>query len=354
MQLNCLSPAYGKTFKKALPGYTYQFPKDHASHGEFKTEWWYFTGHLESEDKNEYGFELTFFRVGLDSKPTTKKNSWSMDNVYLAHFAITDLAKKKFAYSQKLNRRGLNLAFASEKIPHVFNERWKMLFIGDNILLSADQKGYSFELLLKPGKKPVIHGINGVSQKAEGVGRASHYYSLTQLNANGFLFVDGEPKKVKGQAWMDHEFGSNQLTANQVGWDWFSIQLSNKRELMLYVMRTKDGGLDKHSSGSLILKDGSVKHLKRDEFKIVAKRKWKSSKTNGKYPLEWNVTVPKEDINLNIFPLMDDQELVTGKSTGVSYWEGACRVSGTDSNQKVTGKAYVEMTGYAEVFKKRI
>lgn len=343
-----------KTFKKALPGYIYKFPEDHRSHGEFKTEWWYYTGHLESKEGKEFGFELTFFRVGLDSKPSTKKSPWSLDNVYLAHFAVTDLDKKRFQYSQKLNRRGLKLAHASETVPYVFNEQWKMIFIDDKIQLSANQKNYSFDLLLTPKKAPVVHGINGVSQKAECKGCASHYYSLSRLDAKGYLFVDGKPLTVKGQAWMDHEFGSNQLTESQVGWDWFSIQLDDNSELMLYLMRKKDGTIDKHSSGTLVFKDGKTKHLSKDEFKVSSKRIWTSSKTKGKYPLEWTVNVPEDKISLNVIPLMDDQELVTGDTTGVSYWEGACKVSGTNGGKPVKGKAYVEMTGYAEVFKKRI
>ena len=265
-------PANSKSYKKALPGYQYKFPRDHCSHEEFKTEWWYYTGHLKSEKGKKYGFELTFFRVGLDPNVETNNNPWSLKNVYLAHFAISDLNKKRFFYSQKLNRSGVNVAGARSDIPYVFNENWSMKFLGDKIYLSAKEKEYSLDLILNSKKKPIIHGVDGVSQKASCKGCASHYYSLTRLNSNGVLFVDGKPEKVTGEVWMDHEFGSNQLTKEQIGWDWFSIQLDNNMEIMLYVLRRKDGTIDKNSSGTIVYSDGSSKHLKVNDFRIVPKK----------------------------------------------------------------------------------
>lgn len=347
-------PAISKSYKKALPGYKFKFPRDHASHEQYKTEWWYYTGHLETKTKKKYGFELTFFRVGLDPNIEDNDEPWSLKNVYLAHFAVTDLNQRKFFYSQKLNRRGLNVAGAKSEIPYVFNENWSMKFLGDKILLSAKERDYSLDLVLTPKKLPVVHGIDGVSQKASCTGCASHYYSFSKLAANGVIFANGKPESVVGQAWMDHEFGSNQLTEEQIGWDWFSIQLDNNTEIMLYVLRRKDGSIDKNSSGTIIYPDGSSKHLKMNDFEIKTNKIWKSSKTKGAYPVAWNIKILKENIELQLVSLLDNQELVTEKSTGVVYWEGAVSVDGNFSDKAVKGNAYVEMTGYSEPFKQRI
>lgn len=349
------NPLVAKTFKKALPGYKYKFPLDHGSHNEFKTEWWYYTGHLDTEDGLEYGFELTFFRTATDSTPSKTASAWKLDNIYLAHFAVTDLPKKKFNYFQKLNRYGLGLADARADIPYVFNEQWSMKFLDDKtISLTAKDGVYAMDLLLNPAKQPVIHGINGVSQKASCAGCASHYYSLSRLDTRGLLFVDGKPHKVKGLAWMDHEFGSNQLTEEQVGWDWFSIQLDDQREMMLYVMRKADGSIDSNSSGTLIESDGKSKHLSKGDFVIKPSKFWKSQKSGGNYPVGWTISIPSSNIELEVSSLLDDQELVTGKSTQVTYWEGAAHVKGRQGDRTLKGRAYIEMTGYANKFKKRI
>ena len=350
LQLPCLSAEY----KKALPGYRFQFPRDHASHDQFKTEWWYYTGHLKSKSGKDYGFELTFFRVGLDPDIDTSRKAWSLKNVYLAHFAVSDLAGKKFIYSQKLNRSGLNVAGARSDIPYVFNELWSMKFLGEKVILTARDKGYAIDLILSPEKKPVVHGVDGVSQKASCKGCASHYYSMTRLKAEGIIFVDGKSETVSGQAWMDHEFGSNQLTEEQTGWDWFSIQLDNSEEIMLYVMRRKDGTIDVNSSGTIVFKDGSSLHLTKNQFQIENKKIWKSTKTGGAYPVVWKVSIPSRKIELRLVSYMEDQELVTKELTGVVYWEGAVSVEGNVADKTVKGKAYVEMTGYAEPFKQRI
>ena len=348
-----------RTFKKALPGYKYSFPGDHGSHVQFKTEWWYFTGHLKADSGEDYGFELTFFRTASDERPSDKQSAFRLDNIYLAHFAITDKARGKFSFFEKLNRKGLGLADARENFPLVYNQSWSMKFVDkDTIVLSANGGDYKLDLVLDSLKKPVIHGKDGVSQKASCKGCASHYYSLSRLSARGVLSVADKPVFVRGSAWMDHEFGSNQLTDNQVGWDWFSIQLDDNREIMLYVMRRADGGIDEHSSGTIVYADGRYRHLAKNEFIIKTERNWQSKRSGGRYPMGWNVSIPSEALSMRLSPVMDDQELATGKSTGVTYWEGAAVVSDSSNKkgekEKLSGKAYIEMTGYAERFRKKI
>lgn len=341
-------------YKKALPGYKYSFPRDHASHEAFKTEWWYYTGHLKSDDGKKYGYELTFFRSGVAPSEKAKTKSNAPSNVYLAHFAVSDINNKKFHFYEKLTRSGLSLGSASSSVLHIYNDGWRVDEAGDTMMLSADAEKVGIKLLLSSKKPPVIHGKDGVSQKADCVGCASHYYSLSRMETKGLLFIDGKEKRVTGTSWMDHEFGSNQLTEEQVGWDWYSLQLSDNTELMLYMMRKKDGSIDKNSSGTIIGADGKAEHLNLSQFKIRSKSKWLSPQSKGNYPMNWEIEIPHKQIKLQVTPDFETQELVTKRSTDVTYWEGASSITGTKGGKLITGEGYVEMTGYNESFKKKI
>lgn len=339
----------GGQYKKAMPGYKFSFPRDHSSHEEFKTEWWYYTGHLRDEEGKKYGYELTFFRSGVADASSKKPT-----NVYLAHFAVSDINNKKFHFFEKLTRSGLSLGSASSDVLHIYNDGWRVDEAGNQMLLTADASKAGIKLALTPKKPPAIHGKDGVSQKASCVGCASHYYSLTRLETKGLLFLDGKAKRVSGTSWMDHEFGSNQLTEEQIGWDWYSLQLNDNSELMLYIMRRRDGSLDKNSSGTLVSADGKVEHLSLSQFKIRSKSKWKSIASKGEYPQDWEVEIPEKQIRLSVKAEFENQELVTKRSTDVTYWEGAAAVSGTKGGKPISGEGYVEMTGYSEAFKKKI
>jgi predicted secreted hydrolase len=345
--------AVAKTYKQALPGYQYQFPRDHGSHEDFKTEWWYYTGHMQTESGKRFGYELTFFRHGIEHDSTLKTTE--PRNVYLAHFAITDETNKRFQYFEKMSRSGLPVASAQSTILAVQNQGWSVEQLGDKFILRADGDKSGIRLMLTPAKKTIIHGKDGVSQKASCKGCASHYYSMTRLKTEGMVIVDGKPERITGGwSWMDHEFGSNQLTDEQVGWDWFSVQLDNNSELMLYVMRRKDGTIDKNSSGTIVGADGSTVHLNKDEFSIASTSKWTSPNSKGVYPMGWAIDIPKQQVKLTLSPVAKDQELLTKRSTGVTYWEGSADVSGTFAGKAVKGQSYVEMTGYAEIFQKKI
>lgn len=345
-----------RSFKKALPGYRYHFPADHFSHEDFKTEWWYYTGHLESSDKKPFGFELTFFRSGVPISDAVSGGAFELKNVYMAHFALTDVSSKKFYHEEKLSRGGAGSAGASDKDYKVWLENWTASRdpkTGKHFL-AARSKDCSIKLSLGEGKIPAIHGHQGVSQKASCVGCASHYYSHTRMPADGELSVDGKTYNVRGTAWMDHEFGSNQLASNQIGWDWFSIQLTDGSDIMLYLMRLKDGTYDPHSSGTFVAADGGVEHLQLKDYQIEPSQKWKSPHTGGQYPTSFHVTVPGKQLDLKINALVQDQELASKDKAGISYWEGACRVTGTHAGAPVQGQAYVEMTGYSEAFNRKI
>ncbi|HSP35724.1 MAG TPA: lipocalin-like domain-containing protein [Thermoanaerobaculia bacterium] len=336
------------TFLPALPGYQFEFPRDHGTHDEYRTEWWYYTGHVQTESGKRYGFELTFFRVGVEPPDVPQRTNWDLRNLALAHFAITDVGDKKFRYYQKLNRMSPFTAGAAAGRLDVFNEAWSATTTRDGAWrITASQNGDAIDLVLRARKQPAIHGENGVSVKAQGVGYASHYYSMTRLVASGT--VNGE--RCTGLAWMDHEFGSSALRENQRGWDWFSVQLDNDTELMLYQIRTTSGAPDVTSSGSLVTSNGDVIHLAHDQFVVRPLSKWTSPRSRAVYPLGWSIAIPSLKIRVRIDPLLDDQELVTRGSTRVTYWEGACRVSGSLENVSVSGDAYVEMTGYDRAFK---
>ncbi|MBA3857730.1 MAG: carotenoid 1,2-hydratase [Cyanobacteria bacterium PR.3.49] len=341
-------------YKKALPGYKFSFPRDHASHEVFKTEWWYYTGHLKADDGKKYGYELTFFRSGVSPSERVNTKTKAPSNVYLAHFAVSDINNKKFHFYEKLTRSGLSLGTASSSVLHIYNDGWRVDEAGDTMMLSADAEKAGIKLLLSSKKPPVIHGKDGVSQKADCAGCASHYYSMSRMDTKGLLFIDGKEKRVTGTSWMDHEFGSNQLTEEQVGWDWYSLQLSDNTELMLYIMRKKDGSIDKNSSGTIIGVDGKAEHLNVSQFTIRSKSKWLSPQSKGNYPMNWEIDIPQKQIKLQVTPDFETQELVTKRSTDVTYWEGASSITGTKNGKPITGEGYVEMTGYNESFKKKI
>jgi predicted secreted hydrolase len=341
--------AFAQDFKPATAGYEFEFPRDHGTHDEYRTEWWYYTGHLYTDSGKRYGFELTFFRVGIVPPSVAAGGSrWDLRNISLAHFAITDGASKQFRYYEKLNRTSPFTANAASGHLDVFNESWSATTRPDGAWqLTARAGDDVIDLTLRARKPPAIHGESGISVKAEGAGFASHYYSMTRLDVTGA--VNGS--RCRGTAWMDHEFGSSALRESQQGWDWFSIQFDDDSELMIYIIRRRDGTPDVTSSGSFISPDGSIIRLTRDQLRIEALGKWKSPKTRATYPMGWRISVAALGISATLTPLLRDQELVTHSSTGVTYWEGVVDVSGTFRNTAIAGDGYVEMTGYDRAFR---
>jgi predicted secreted hydrolase len=326
----CILPLVAATtgYREALPGYRYQFPRDHFEHEEFRTEWWYYTGNVTAGDGERFGFELVFFRQGARHQ-SDNKSAWEAQDLYLAHAAFTDVKGKRFWYEERLNRAGPGVAGASLAQHKIWNGNWSSAWDGEKQTLEAVTEHFRFHLLLTPEKRLVIHGENGVSQKAEGKGRASHYVSFPRLKVSGTL----NQRAVSGQAWMDHEWFTEQLGADQVGWDWFSVQLDDRTELMLFELRRQDGGIDPYSSGTFIDANGNVRHLRREEFSLEPLKYWQ------KYPVEWRVRVPSLNIDLICRAVLPDQVLRT--KGGPSYWEGAVDYSGSQR-----GMGYLEMTGY--------
>ncbi|MFQ5449566.1 MAG: lipocalin-like domain-containing protein [Nitrospinaceae bacterium] len=336
-------------FRQALPGYTFHFPRDHFSHDDFRIEWWYYTGNLEGENGRGFGYQLTFFRVGLEGKKKIINPSrWKVDRVYFAHMTLSDISGKKFHFFERINRKGLINAGAQSDRLLVWNENWVLARRGRAHRLKAREEGTGIDLQLIPVKNPVIHGQQGISRKGKGAGNASHYFSYTRMKTRGKVFIDGRPFEVRGTSWMDHEFSSNQLSSDLAGWDWFSLKLDNDMEIMLYQLRRKDGGVDPFSSGTLVLADGSSRYLKRRDFSLEATGKWTSEVTGIEYPAGWVVTLPGSKARLTLRPDLADQELSRLRSISGSYWEGSVSIKGTFGGRPVRGKGYVELVGYGK------
>jgi predicted secreted hydrolase len=338
-------------FAIAQPGWVHRFPRDHGAHEEFRIEWWYFTGHLFAKGGGRYGFEVTFFRVGVTppAERAEPRPPWRLDDLALAHFAITDVTKGTFHYDEKLNRSSRFTAGARAGSLRVFNEGWSATMEADgSIVLRAQSPEYEIDLRMRSRKPPAIHGERGVSIKGAGEGHASHYYSLTRLEVEGTIRDGKQRMECEGLAWMDHEFGSALLREDQKGWDWFSIQLDDDTELMLYQIRTTAGEPDVTSSGSFITESGDVILLRNQDFSIRPVDRWTSPRSGATYPMGWRIEVPSLGVRLDVRETLRDQELITDRSTGVTYWEGAVDVSGRSGANAVRGRGYVEMTGYAD------
>jgi predicted secreted hydrolase len=317
-------------YRVALPGYHYQFPRDHFNHPDFQTEWWYYTGNLKTAEGRRFGFELTFFRVGVDRKEQPAK-VWDVRDVWMAHLALSDIDGNRFLSTERFNRSGSGIAGADLAQARIWNGNWQTEWQPDfksQTLTAIDEK-FSFELTLKTEKPPVIHGANGVSQKSEGAGQASHYISFTRLISTGAIVLDGRRFAVTGLSWMDHEFFTEQLSPQQSGWDWFSLQFDDGTELMLFRLRHEDGTADQFSAGTYVDRQGRATALTRKDFTAIPGKMW------TKYPVEWKIQVPSLAIDVSISTRLPQQEL-TGP---VTYWEGAIEISGSR-----TGAGYLEMT----------
>ncbi len=339
-------------FRPVLPGYEYQFPRDHFSHDDFRIEWWYYTGNLESAEGQRFGYQVTFFRVGLEgTEKTVNPSAWKVDQVYFAHLTVTDIDGNKFQFYERINRKGMNNAGAKSDRLLVWNEDWVLTERGGAHRLKAIEAGTGVDLKLTPIKPMVFHGEDGISRKGERQGNASHYFSYPRMQTTGKVFINGKEVQVTGTSWMDREFSSDQLNPKLVGWDWFSLKLENNTEIMLYQLRQKGGGVDPFSSGTLVLADGASRHLKKDKFTVEITDDWTSKKTQTTYPAEWVITLADSKTRLTVQPDLEDQELTNLRSISGSYWEGSVSIEGTFEGQTVKGKGYVELVGYQSPLK---
>lgn len=330
-------------FSRALEPRPFRFPQDAGPHPDFQTEWWYYTGNLSDAEGRPFGFQLTFFRRALAPTTALQNNDWPTEQIYFAHFTVSDIKNQRFYPFERWQRGSIALAGAQAEPFRVWLDHWQIQGNPEGeVTLSAQAEGVDLQLRLNPLKPMVLQGDSGLSQKSGGVGNASYYYSRTRLASAGTLRLPGESDafEVSGLSWLDREWSTSVLSREQTGWDWFSLQLPQQQELMLYQLRLKEGGVDRFSSGTFIDTQGVPHALTAKDFTIEPTATWVSPETGIRYPSAWQLKVPAHNLALKVKPLMNNQEL----PLSFTYWEGAVEIH--NMQNAPLGKGYVELTGY--------
>ncbi len=343
-------------WQRAIGPWAWSFPRDHGAHPNFKSEWWYFTGNLTEEKTGRpFGYQLTIFRQGVQLTPAQKNSKWAARDFYFGHFTISDIANGQFHVAEKVSRGALGEARASTGSMDVVLGSWSIDgpwhdskdAARKSYLLQANDGDMGIDFQTDLAKPLVLEGVNGLSQKSSGAGNASYYYSFPRLATSGHLTLAGKNYDVSGLSWFDHEFSTSSLGPDEVGWDWFCIQLENKQEIMLYALRDKSGAIDPASEGTWINADGKSERLVPGSFTITKTASWTSPHSGATYPAGWHITIPGHHADFTVTPAMADQELNLTKMGKLSYWEGACNIAGHVDNADVRGVGYTELTGYA-------
>jgi len=307
---------------------------------DYRVQWWYFTGHLYDRNGRAFGFELTFFVAGVQQRRFS--SAFGVNDIYLTNFAISDVEGKKFFHFSNADSGAYGFAGADSKRLHVWVGKDSLKGNLKKMQISAREPDAELDLVLIPKKSFVLNGSKGYSRKSEESPLiASLYFSCTDLETTGTIKLGTTLFTVHGKSWFDRELSSHGLAKNEVGWDWFSIQLDDGREIMLYELRKQDGSVDRYSSGTIVDIHGSSRRLSREDYQIEAISSYNSKKSGIRYPDRWKITIPKENLRLLVTPLLMDQEFIGDRSIEGSYWEGACTVEGT-----AQGQAYAELTGY--------
>lgn len=333
------------------------FPEDHGPHPGYRTEWWYYTGNLKGKGQQRFGFQLTFFRRQLAPSGTRDQwpenaSPWRTDQIYLAHAAVTDFTQGHHLQAERIARpvHGMAGALKNGSTWTFKIHNWQAVIAGDRHELKADTDAFAFDLTLASEKPIVLHGDEGYSRKGTAPEQASCYASFTRLSVGGTVSIGGVSHAVTGSAWMDHEFSTAPLDPGITGWDWFSLQLSDQTELMVYLLRNKDGSLHTASSGTHVGLSGETRHLDADDIRLRPVGHWTSPHSGARYPVRWKLSVPELAYTLEIRTEVAEQEMRTPRSTNVSYWEGSIEINGARGGKPVTGVGYLEMTGYARPF----
>lgn len=335
-----------RNFALADEKWNFKFPRDLGAHPQFQTEWWYYTGNLFDQNGRQFGYQLTFFRRAINPEPLTERTSnWATNQVYLAHFTITDVLQKQHYQKEIISRGALGLAGVQLNPDFQVNLfDWTIRQIGEyQYELKAESEGFSIQLMLTDQKGIILNGDQGLSKKGPEIGNASYYFSQTRLDSTGIVTIADQAYSVTGNSWMDHEFGSSTLGPSQIGWDWFSLQMDNNFELMLFQLRENDGSISSTSSGTLVDSDSSTIRLGNEDFEIQVLDTWKTD-DGFTYPSQWRISSKTEKFDLTVTPVLADQE----NRFFFRYWEGSGRFEGLYQGQHVTGYGYVELTGYAQ------
>jgi predicted secreted hydrolase len=321
----------------------FRFPQDHGPHPAYRSEWWYFTGNLEDAGGRHFGYQWTVFRFALRPDAGERASAWAARQVYMGHFTVTDVDGEHFYSFERLTREALGLAGAQAAPFRVWIEDWSVAAneATGGWRLQAAAPAVDIDLELEPLKPVVLQGDRGLSRKSATPGNASYYYSVPRLATRGTLTLGDRQYAVHGSSWLDREWSTSALDAGQVGWDWFGLQLADETELMFYRLRRRDGSVDPHSGGSFVDAQDHTQRLAADEVELTVLETWDSPR-GGRYPARWRLQVPSLELDLDIRPLLADQEL----DLSVRYWEGAVRITGHRAGQPVAGYGYAELTGY--------
>jgi predicted secreted hydrolase len=343
--IEIMSASDNSGFARADKKIKFEFPKDHFAHKDFKSEWWYFTGNLQDQEGRNFGYQFTIFRSSTRpndlSIDQSHDSSWQGNQIYMGHLAISDIDNKKFYSFELLDREAIGLAGITEQPFKVWVNNWSMSSIAEEVFplkLEAMEAGVGIDLRVTPLKDIVLQGDDGLSQKSSELGNASYYYSITRLQTEGRIKILDNEFIVQGQSWMDREWSTSALSAEQEGWDWFSLQLSNDTELMYYQLRNNDGSLSETSRASFVNKDSKKINLSKDDVQLEVLEYWQYKES--KYPIKWSMKISCLNLDLIIEPMMKNQL----HDFFIPYWEGAVRVRSNDGS--LIGKGYVELTGY--------
>jgi predicted secreted hydrolase len=347
-----LSKAMGdveeENFSKAIDKREFVFPRDHGPHPDFRTEWWYFTGNLTDKENREFGYQFTIFRTALTKEKEIRNSDWSSNQIYMAHFAVTDIENNEFYFEERFSREANKLAGAQINPLKVWLEDWQVIQIDDNIKfdlptisISAKTGQVQIDFTLNASKSKVLQGEEGLSQKGKQPGDASYYYSYTRLKTEGTILLSEKEFEVSGYSWADREWSTSALSDDQVGWDWFALQFNDNSEIMYYQMRKKDGTPDVYSKGIIVNKNGSSRLIKKDQVYLEVTDYWESP-SGVIFPSGWKLDTPDENITLEITPTIQNQLM----DVSINYWEGAVLIEGIKNKEKFSGRGYVELTGY--------
>ena len=333
-------------FKKAFEPIRFEFPHDHGPHHDYRAEWWYYTGNLADADGNRYGYQFTIFRRGIVPGEAERPSEWGTRQIYFAHFTVTDVADETFEFHERFSRAKPGLAGAQgEPNYHVWLDNWEAKELEDGrVRLRAQEGNIGIDLLLEQTKPVVRQGIEGLSAKSDEPGNASYYYSLTNNVTTGTVTTPRGTFNVTGNSWKDREWSTSDLGEGAAGWDWFSLQLDDDRELTFYYIRMEDGSIRPGLAGLIINPDGSTERIMLEDVIVENLDYWTSPHSGATYPAKWRLAIPGQNIDVTVTPLISDQEL----SVSFTYWEGAVRVEGTQN-----GYGYVELTGYKKSLRGR-
>ena len=350
--------AQQRAWRVARPDYRWSFPRDHWSHPGYRAEWWYFTGQLAAPGDTvpRYGYQFTLFRVGVLPAAPPWASDWSASDVVMGHAAVTELATGRHTFSETLVRAtpllgGFGRPGAGDGLaawcvaPAGTDGRWTLSWRDNRFTFAMRDArlGIALDLTAEPARPLTLQGPNGYSRKGAAPDNASQYYSITRLATSGTVTAAGRTVRVSGTSWMDQEFGSNQLGAAAAGWDWFSLQLGDGRDVMLYLLRDTTGATT-WSAGTVGRPGAAPRHLAAADYRVRATAHWTSRASGARYPARWTVEIPSERLLLTVEPLLADQENRSAIATRLFYWEGAVRVRGAAG--RPAGRGYVELTGY--------